>query len=59
LLVKAGDISGLSRAVLRLAADFVERKRLAEAAYQVVTDSFSFEKQMDLLSEVYQKGRAK
>jgi len=59
LLVKAGDISGLSRAVLRLAADFEARKRLVEAAYQVVTDSFSFEKQMDLLSEVYQKGRAK
>ncbi len=59
LLVHAGDVSGLSRAVVRLAADFEERKRLSEAAYKVVIDSFSFEKQMDRLSEVYQKGCAK
>ncbi len=59
LLVEAGDISGLTNAILVLAADFEERKRLAEAAYKVVTGSFSFERQMDLLSEVYLKGCAK
>jgi glycosyltransferase involved in cell wall biosynthesis len=59
LLIKAGDISGLSRAVLSLAADPEKRKRLARAAYKVVTDCFSFEMQMDLLSEVYQKSGAK
>jgi len=53
LLVAARDSAGLAEAILRLAGDSAKRAALARRALEVVTDSFSFDRQCRELVVVY------
>ncbi len=53
LLVRATDVSGLTEAIMRLVDDASLRQSMAQEAYRVVTESFSFEQQCEKLVQVY------
>ena len=59
LLVAPGDIENLSKAISYASDDMNLRQRLSDAAFMRVLESFSFNRQMDILGEVYQKVCAK
>ena len=53
LLVQAGDIEGLSEAMLKIATDNELKTKLAKAGYRDATSNFTAERTAALIKEIY------
>ncbi len=54
VLIKPGDITGLSRVILHLADDTEYRTRLGRRGYRTVKEAFNIEHRMEELEKIYQ-----
>ncbi|MBD3401581.1 glycosyltransferase [candidate division GN15 bacterium] len=55
LLVPASDINAMVDAMVRLAADSSLQQKMVEQALEAIRERFSFEQQMAVLSDVYER----
>ena len=53
LLIEAGDVEALARSIISLASDTSLRKKLGEAARETIVTSYSVEKLMPRLQQIY------